>query len=159
MKILRKFSYFVLFLPCVFILFDEFTNSSSIQSLCLSALSSREQLFCQHTNTKCTRTYSDTQTHACKPNPSQTHTDPPLWAKTSAVWCSQIIDSSKQKVEGKTGISHADEIFTSCQPIQTNALLPSGTAQQQRELFHHNFPISKRIVQWGREAGWVTRTI
>lgn len=48
--------------------------------------------------------------------------------ETSAVCCSQIIDSSKQKVEGKTGISHADEIFTTCQPIQANTLLPSRMA-------------------------------
>lgn len=64
--------------------------------------------------------------------------------ETSAVCCSQIIDSSKQKVEGKTGISHADEIFTTCQPIQTNALLPTRMARQQQALPYHAFPISGR---------------
>lgn len=53
------------------------------------------------------------------------HPDSLLVGETAAVCCSQIIDRSKQKVEGETHISHADEIFKTCQPIQTNALLLS----------------------------------
>lgn len=77
-----------------------------------------------------------------------TRTEPLLRGETSAVCCSQIIDRSKQKVEGKTGISHADEIFTTCQPIQTNALLPSRMARQHETHLHtHAFPTVRREAQ------------
>ena len=82
---------------------------------------------------------------------THSHTEPLLRGETSAVCCSQIIDSSKQKVEGKTGISHADEIFTTCQPIQTNALLRSRTARQHETHLYHTFPTARREAKRGRE--------
>lgn len=93
----------------------------------------------------------DTCPHKQMEAHTDTHTEPLLEGETSAVCCSQIIDSSKQKVEGKTGISHADEIFTTCQTAQTNALLPSGMARQQETHLHHAFPTAGREAQRGGE--------
>lgn len=156
MRILRKFSYFVLFLPCVFILFDEFTNSSGIQSLLLFALSSREQLFFQHTNTNCTRTWSDTQTHACKPNPSHRHTQILRYGRRHLLFgVHKLLIAVNRKLRGKQAFLMLMKFSRAVSPFKPALCYQVGRHSNKGSFFTTIFPYRGEWCSGGeRQVGW-----